>query len=158
MLHSPRERTDVRQSWKNQKVQAMQSGSDREVLNQMARKLEAMRRRMLGGGGAVSGWHRPTSGKYNVDPTVDYDSDSIIHVPASSTLVTVGIRDAANPTGALVQSCAGLWVALQTVPAKKVVSGNEVWNLPQFPYPVTTDTLVMDDPMNFWYYLGEMNC
>lgn len=102
------------------------------------------------GGGGVA-WHFGT--KIEVDNTQTYPSQTVIHIQSTDALVTTGIRDAANPTGGLVTSCAGFWVSTQTVPAKTQVDGNDVWNLPQYPYPEPTD---MDDPTNFWIYLGEV--
>jgi hypothetical protein len=97
-------------------------------------------------------WHKPSNGKYEVDPTYEYSEGSVVHIQPTDALVTTGIRDAANPMGGLVTSCAGFWVATQTVPAKITVSGNDVWNLPQYPLPNATN---IDDPLNFWLYLGE---
>lgn len=100
-----------------------------------------------------TGWHFEST--IEVDDTRRYPAQTVIHIQPTNALVTTGIRDAANPTGPLVTACAGYWVATQAVPAKKSVSGNDVWNLPQYPYPVPTN---MDDPANFWIYLGEMDC
>ena len=99
---------------------------------------------------AISGWHKQST--YEVDPTIAYGDQVVIHIQPTHALVVTGIRDAANPTGGLVTSCAGFWVSTQPVPAKTTVSGNDVWNLPQFPLPVPTN---IDDPANFWIYLGE---
>lgn len=147
---------DIRQAHKLAGKQREQGVDYGHAINQLARKVETMRRRMLGGSGSViSGWHKPRNGKYEVDESIFYDEGSVIHIQPTHSLVTTGIRDAANPTGGLITSCAGYWVAIQDVPGKTVVSGNDVWNLPQYPYPEPTD---MDDPSNYWIYLGEMDC
>ena len=153
VIRSPRDADDVRQAWKRAAKQQDQIRGNQQSVENLTRLVEKIRRRILGGSvaGAV-GWHRPSNRKYEVDPTFNYDESSVIHIQPTDSLVTAGIRDAANPTGALVQSCAGYWVATQDVPAKTTVSGNDVWNLPQYPLPVPTD---IDDPTNFWIYLGE---
>ena len=102
--------------------------------------------------GGVTGWHFES--KIEVDQTKSYPEQTVIHVQASSALVTTGITDLANPTGGLVTSCPGLWVSTQAVPAAAMVSGTLCWNLPQFPMPVPTN---YDDPTNFWIYLGEIS-
>lgn len=99
------------------------------------------------------GWH--FENKIEADNTRGYPAQTVIHIQPTDALVTTGIRDAANPSGGLVTSCAGFWVSTQFVPSKTVVSGNDVWNLPQWPMPVPTN---FDDPANYWIYLGEMNC
>jgi len=102
---------------------------------------------------AISGWHFES--KIEADNTKNYPAQTVIHIQPTDALVTTGIRDAANPSGPLVKSCAGYWVSTQAVAAKKTVGGNDVWNLPQYPYPNAAN---MDDPANFWIYLGEMDC
>lgn len=101
----------------------------------------------------ISGWHFES--KIEMNNTNSYPAQTIIHIQPTHDLVVTGIRDAANPTGPLVTSCAGYWISTQAVSAKKTVGGNDVWNLPQDPYPDPTD---LDNPANFWIYLGEMNC
>ena len=106
------------------------------------------------GGPSAAGIHRPGNGLYEVDPTYPYDRDSLIHIQPSHALVGTGIRLPSAPTGALVQACAGWWIANQDVPAQATVSGNLVWNVPQWPLPVPTN---VDDLANFWSpYLGEV--
>ena len=77
----------------------------------------------------------------------------VIHIQASHYLVTTGIRDAANPTGPKVKSCAGIWFSTRNVPAKTKIGGNDVWNVPKWPMSNPSD---LDDPVNYWYYLGEV--
>lgn len=101
--------------------------------------------------GGRRGWH--FEDKIEVDNTKSYPKQTVIHIQDTHSLVTAGIRDAADPDGGLVTACAGFWVSTQAVPAKTTVDGNDVWNLPQYPYPEPTD---MDDPANFWIYLGEV--
>jgi hypothetical protein len=160
-LRSHRDSDDARSQWKRHNQIAKQVKSAMEALDQQARLLEKMRRRILGGaGGATGGWHKPTNSLYEADPTYSYDEGSVIHIQATDALVTTGIRDASNliadpsgATGSPITSCAGFWVATQDVPAKTNVGGNDFWNLPQFPLPVPTN---IDDPTNFWIYLGDI--
>jgi hypothetical protein len=75
--------------------------------------------------------------------------------------VTTGVIDLGDPTGGDATTHkklvpAGLWVALQPVPAKVVVAGHDQWNLPQWPLPVPSN---LDDPANFWWPLTpEPSC
>jgi hypothetical protein len=101
----------------------------------------------------VAGWHFES--KIEADQTQSYPTQSVIHVQSSSALATTGIRDLANPTGPLVLSKPGYYVARQAVPAKTTVSGNDVWNIPQWPEPNGANK---DDPLNFWLYFGEIYC
>ena len=153
-LASPRESDSVLRQGKRANETNGQLDSALKAVNNALRAMEKTRRRILGGAPqGVSGWHKPRNGKYEVDATFAYDGGTVIHIQPTSSLVTTGIRDAANPTGPLITSCAGFWVATQYVPSKTTVSGNDVWNLPQFPLPVATD---LDDSSNYWLYLGEM--
>ena len=130
------------------------------TVSQLAKSQEAlqmqvakMRRRIVGGGGNMTGWHKPSSSLYEVDSTFSYDEGSVIHIQPTHALVTTGIRDAANPSGGLVKSKSGMWVAIRDVPPQTTVSGNPVWNLPQWPMP---NLLNYDDPLNFWLFLGDI--
>ena len=161
ILRSPRDSDDSRKQWKRQATVTDSHRQSIEAVAQLTRTVEKMKRRILGGsGGATSCWHKPINNLYEVDPTYPYNEGSVIHIQATDTLVTTGIRDASNliadpsgATGSLVTSCAGFWVATQDVPAKTNIGGNDFWNLPQFPLPVPTN---MDDPTNFWIYLGDI--
>ena len=84
-----------------------------------------------------------------------YSKGERVHVQPDHLLVTTGIRDRAVPTGPLVQSRAGWYIAMQDVPAKSTVSGNDVWDLPQFPYPVPKN---LDDKKNFWEWMPDNYC
>jgi hypothetical protein len=151
-LSSERDSRNNSQLWKKGEISAGQIESLAQAVQKISREVAKQRRRIVGGGGGKSGWHKPNNNKYEVDATVAYDEGSVIHIQPTDSLVTTGIRDAAHPTGALVTSCAGYWVSTQDVPAKTTVSGNDVWNLPQYPIPVPTN---VDDATNFWIYLGE---
>jgi hypothetical protein len=109
--------------------------------------------------GGASGFRfaKPREG----DPTKSYKFEECVHFATTSALVTTGIIDLADQSGGdetthLKLVPAGLWVALQAVPAKTTVSGHDVWNLPQWPLPVPDD---LDNPSNFWWPLTpEPSC
>ncbi len=88
-------------------------------------------------------------------PYGSFPAQQVIHIQKTHAIVTAGIRDAANPTGPVVMARAGLWVAAQSVPGQVTVSGNPVWNLPQWPMPNPAN---YDDLLNFWIFLGEQYC
>lgn len=151
-LRSGRDSDDSKKQWIRNRQIASTLESQTQAVNQALRRMEAARRRILGGiGGVTQGWH--FEDKIEVDNTISYPAQSVIHIQATNDLVVTGIRDAANPSGGLVQSQSGFWVSTQDVPAKTTVSGNDVWNLPQYPYPEPLD---LDDESNFWIYLGEI--
>ena len=103
----------------------------------------------------ITGWFFGTKIELPTAPYGSFGAQQVIHIQATHAIVTTGIRDLANPTGPLVTSCAGIWVATQYVPSQTTVSGNPVWNLPQYPMPVPSN---FDDPTNFWIYMGDMTC
>jgi hypothetical protein len=106
-------------------------------------------------GSNQKGWYFGNKIELPTAPYPSFNAQQVIHIQPTHDIVVTGIHDAANPTGAIVKSCAGLWVATQNVPPQTTASGHPVWNLPQYPYP---NPLNLDDPLNFWYYLGEMTC
>lgn len=99
---------------------------------------------------SFSGWFFGSQIELPDAPYPAYSAQQVIHIQSTSAIVTDGIVDAANPTGPLVQSTAGLWVALQAVPAQATVDGNAVWNLPQLPMPNPLD---WDDEKNYWAFI-----
>lgn len=151
-LRSVRDDDNNSKQWQKNQVTTKQGGSHDQVINVLQGQVARLRRRIVGGGGIpFAGFH--FSDKIEVDPTKDYDAQTVIHIQPTNDLVVTGIRDAADPDGPVIKSCAGLWVALQDVPAKTTVDGNDVWGLPQYPLPVPTN---LDDPLNMWYYMGEV--
>lgn len=127
------------------------ASSDGEVIISPAGSQVTLDLRSVKGGGGLKAWHKQY--KWEVDKTYNYSEQSTIHIQATDALVTTGIADKANPSGGLVQSCPGIWVATQAVPAAATISGTLCWNLPQWPMP---NPLNYDDPLNFWIYLGEV--
>lgn len=155
-LVGPSDRDDVRQLWKIISEMQKQLRDAHQGVAQLNVRTDSMRRRILGGSGGTgaSGWHRPGNGKYEADATYAYDDGSVIHIQTTSSLAVTGLRLPTAPTGSLVLACAGWWVANRDVPSQVMVSGNLVWNVPQWPLPVPTD---VDDPLNYWVpYFGEI--
>ena len=108
---------------------------------------------LMGGGGGGSGWH--FGSQIEIAAASGFSAQTVVHLQPSNSLVTTGIRDMANPGGPLVQSKSGYWVSTKSVPAPSSYSGNSVWNLPQFPLPNPDN---IDDPANYWVYLGDIYC
>lgn len=151
-LRSARDSDDSRKQWLRNRQIANSVENQLQAVNAMMRKLESARRRILGGASqGIKGWH--FEDLIEVDPTTDYPAQTVIHIQPTHDLVVTGIRDAANPGGGLVLSQSGFWVSTQDVPAQSTDSGNDIWNLPQYPLPEPTD---LDDATNFWIYLGDI--
>lgn len=151
------DKDDVRSLWKDVKQLSAQLTAMGHTSQAQSRNFERMRRRILGGSGSPvqTGWAWASPIELPVAPYPAYPEGNIINIQATHAIVTTGIRDAADPTGPLIKSKAGLWVAMQDVPAQSTVSGNAVYNLPQFPLPTPDD---YDDDTNFWYFLGKTFC
>jgi len=106
--------------------------------------------------GGTSGWFFGSNIELAAaQPYPAYQAQQVINIQPSADIVVNGIVDLANPTGPAITSCPGFWVATQPVPAQTTVSGVPCWNLPQFPYPNPNN---LDDPLNFWIYLGTTSC
>lgn len=162
-LASPREPQSPLRQWQKANRANVQGDSDKQAIALLAREVQKLRRRILGGGSQQTpGWHKPLRGQYELPaaPYPDYEEGAVIHIQPTHSIVTSGIYDAiqlvSDPTGAttgsLITSCAGYWVAIKSVPSMQTVGGNTFWNLPQYPMPVDTN---VDDETNFWIYLGE---
>ncbi len=108
-----------------------------------------MRRRSSGGSGSSTGWFWNSPIELPAAPYPAIGKGAVIHLQPDHALVTTGIIDAANPTGPLVKSLPGSYIAMRYVQAQITMSGNPVWNLPQFPMPTPTN---WDDAANFWRY------
>ena len=104
--------------------------------------------------GSVAGWHFNDTAIV-VDPTMEYDAQSVIYVPHNHALCTTGIRDLANPGAGLKKVNAGTWVSTQYVPAKTTSGGHDVWNLPQYPLPSVAEDNPDDKTMVFWLWVSE---
>ena len=105
-----------------------------------------------GGGSGVTGWFWSSPIELPAAPYPAFLKGAVIHIQSAHAIVTSGIRDAADPTGPLVGSRPGKWIALQRVPAQATVSGNAVWNLPQWPLPVPSS---WDNAANFWDFIPD---
>jgi hypothetical protein len=131
---------------------------------QMARKIEAMRRRILGGiGGAAGGWPWMYPDHVEGDSTQAYSAGFCLYLSALNTLVTTGMTDLVSNANA--KSCQGVWLAMQDVPAAATVGGVLKWNVPQLPYPTSMGTVAptgsplkgdLDNPALYFYYLGDI--
>jgi hypothetical protein len=141
--------------WKKVRTAANQQHASVGQVQKVSREVAKLRRRIVGGGSGPSGWFFGTKIELPAAPYPSFAAQQVIHIQATNGIVSTGIRDAANPSGPVLTSCPGLWVATQSVPGQSTVGGNPVWNLPQYPMPVPTN---YDDPTNFWIYLGELSC
>ena len=102
--------------------------------------------------GGVTGWFWSSPIELPAAPYPAFLKGAVIHIQSAHAIVTSGIRDAADPAGPLVGSRPGKWIALQPVPAQATVSGNAVWNLPQWPLPVPSS---WDNAANFWDFIPD---
>jgi hypothetical protein len=100
-----------------------------------------------------AGWHFES--KIELDPTVSYPAQSVVHIQSTSTLVTTGYPKPSAPAGAVVKAKPGIWVSIRSIPAKALVGAVNVYDVPQWPLPVATN---LDDETNFWLYLGDIWC
>ena len=150
-LASQRESDSVLKNWQRSNRSSQQFNSSAAQVRNLARQFEKLRRRVLGGGLQTIAWH--FGNKIEVDPSQEYSEQTIIHIQPTNDLVITGIHDRANPSGSMKQSCPGLWVSMQYVPAQVTISGVLQWNLPQWPLPVPTN---YDDAANYWLYLGDI--
>ena len=80
-----------------------------------------------GRGGGVSGvhWQSPRE----LDPSVAVEQDTLVYISPNNPICTVGLTDLA--LGVNTKATAGIWLALQAVPAK---SGSS-YRVPQDPIP-----------------------
>ena len=80
-----------------------------------------------GGAGSVSGlhWQSPRE----LDPTVAVAQDTLVYVSPNNPICTIGLTDLT--TSVNTKATAGIWLALQDVPAKV---GSD-YNVPQDPIP-----------------------
>lgn len=111
-LNTGHEKSDVRQRWKDVVKQTDQTQSDRQLLNALTRKVEMMRRRMLGGGSTQGTTLLSIRGEY--DPTATYN-------PADLVVISTGLNQ-------------GTFVAVQIVSGISPTVGAPNWL--QFPAPL----------------------
>ena len=152
-LRSVRDSDNVDKQWLKTKDLAKAINSIAQAAEQTQKQVNKMQRRMLGAVHPIYAWHKPENGLFEVNADWNYSEGSVIHIQSTNGLVITGIHDRANPSGSMKQSCPGLWVAMQDVPAQVTISGVLQWNLPQWPLPVPTN---YDDPANYWLYLGDI--
>lgn len=165
-LRPARDADDPRQAWKRLSSQRGQVMNDANSLQQLIRKVEMMRRRILGGGQGGSGWDWAYPDHKELDTTLSYPKGKFVYISALNTLVTAGMTDIIS--NATVVSCEGYWYANQDIPA---ATGGK-FNMPVFPYPSglgatapsgtplmgDLDTLSGSLPAIYWIYFGQVAC
>lgn len=131
-LASLRESDSVLRQYRRANVSNVQERSMVQELNNALRKIEKMRRRIVGGGTGTVGvqWQSPNK---ELDPRVAVSVNTWVYISALNPLATVGIIDA--DSGLLVTAPPGKWLTLQDVPA--LISGG-TYHMPQLPYPGAT--------------------
>jgi hypothetical protein len=163
-LASPRESDSVLRQYRRANVSNDQQRSMVQEVNNALRKIEKMRRRILGGiGGAAGGWPWMYPDHVEGDSTQSYSAGFCLYLSALNTLVTTGMTDLVSNANA--KSCQGVWLAMQDVPAAATVGGVLKWNVPQLPYPTSMGTVAptgsplkgdLDNPALYFYYLGDI--
>lgn len=132
-LRSPRDSDDVHRQWKRANTSTAQQSSDTIALFNLTRKVEAMRRRILGGlpNQIPDRWQKPYK---ELDPTVAVTEGTWVYISPSNDLVLTGYTD---PTGgAGTKAYPGIWEAAQDVPPTDGTN----YNVPQTDYPGATGT------------------
>ena len=130
-LRSARDSDDMHRQWRRANVSNAQLQSMQVSINQLARKVEMMRRRILGGAGGVQElWQTPRE----LDPTVAVDQYTLVYISPENDLVTTGLVDLVSTD--LTTASAGIWMSMQDVPATDGTN----YNVPQLPYPGATGT------------------
>ena len=162
-LASPRDADSPLKVWRKNNTLALQSSSDHDVLQQLIRTVEKMRRRILGGAAVAGGWDWMYTDHKELDSTLSYAAGKWAYLSPSNPLVTTGLTDLT--TGALVKACQGYWLCCKEVKPQSVISGVTKFNVPQFPHPGATGTPAgtplkgdLDDPNVFWIYFGQVAC
>ena len=160
-LASPREPDALQRQYRRANVVNLQGHSDKQAIDQLARAVEKLRRRILGGSGGSTFvlWQEPNK---EIDPTLSVSKGVWVYISPSNDMVLTGLTDLA--TNANQKACEGMWEAAQDVPAK---DGEGKYNVPTFPYPSATGTPTgspgsvkgdLDSTDIFWIYHGQLNC
>lgn len=150
-----KDRDDVRQQWK-------QSNKDRDQLRdallsveQLTRKIEAIRRRILGGSGGGGGfpWQIPNK---ELDPTVAVGIGIAVFLSPKNPLCQMGMIDLIS--GANVVAMPGTWISLKAIPAQVIIASVPKYNVPKMPTPgVPAGTPLagdLDGAPAYWDLLG----
>jgi hypothetical protein len=159
ILASPREPNSLLRGYRRENVRSSQIKSSDDSVNQLSKKVENMRRRILGGSSQpFTLWQTPNR---ELDPTVSVASGTFVYISPGNPLVTVGLTDLVSTT--LLQAMPGIWQAVQDVPAEAAVDGVMSYNMPQVvPTGSVTGTPLKGDADNsglFWIpWASIMNC
>lgn len=131
-LRSPRDSDDVHRQWKRANTSTAQQASDTLAISALSRKVEQMRRRMVGAPlQAIFKWQEPNK---ELDPSIDVEPNTLVYISPDSNLVTTGYTD---PTGgAATKAYPGIWLSAQYVPPTDGTN----YNVPQTDYPGATGT------------------
>jgi hypothetical protein len=112
-------------------------------------------KRISGSGG--SQWQSPKE----LNPSVAVPQWTCVYISPQNSLVTTGIVDLVS--GTVTTSPAGIWQAIQTVPARVVAGGVTKYNVPQWPYPGATGVPTgsplrgdLDGTQVFWAFIQEV--
>ena len=128
-LRSPRDSDDTFRQWKRHNASTAQVSNDRLAINQLAQKVEGLRRRILGGIPEFPiKWQEPKE----LDPDFAVDAGTLVYISPNNDLVLTGLTD--EVTSTTVQAYPGIWLAAKDIPP--VVAG--VYNVPTTDYPSTT--------------------
>ena len=144
---SPRDRDDVRQAWKVSTKHREQVTSDRNAIEQLTRKVEGMRRRILGGSGGASSF--PWQSPKELDPTKAVPKDTFVFISPSNSIVTTGLTDLVSED--VAYAVPGIWQAVQDVPAATEIG----YNVPKL--LSATGSNLADSEGLFWILWQEHN-
>ena len=111
-----------------------------------------IKRRVVGGGGGVSGWFWTDGKKLYGDPTANsYTKNQIVKILESDAIVTTGIVCAGSATA--VKATPGKWVCLKNVPTLSATepTGNNPAYIPAI--PAVSGSLDPDNAGNYWEFL-----
>jgi hypothetical protein len=152
---------DVRQAWKASRAQREQLMAAMESIQLLSKKVDTIRRRILGGAGGAAGWQWQAPYK-EIDPTLLVAQFTFVYITSGNTLVTAGMTDLTSMANQ--KACEGMWQAAVDVPA---TTDGVHYNVPTFPYTGATGTPTgspgsvmgdLDTAGIFWIYWGQVAC
>lgn len=139
-LRSPRDSDSVNRQWIRNNTTNAQESANTNAIAVLNRRVERIRRRVLGGSpSGVAGWFW-VDDKRLFDDTEVYKKNQVVYIAPDDTLVTIGY----DLDGTTIFAVAGLWVALQD-------TDGTVAQLPRWPYPVADNP---DSTSNYWWLIS----